>query len=718
MSCFRQSAGVQIRDPPVVSVSKKKAPAKAERSKVIELLFEAALLEEAQLKKALQRSKWETNIHQEGGLGDGAGLESEVLDEPKGKSINTSEGSGLKPGVPDVSKADSFKSDYESWGDSDDNDDDDQQGDDERTKTDNDKSAYKNKTDNEEEDEFVHTPNDYVPTDDENIDDEEYDHINEEMYSDVNVELKDIELEGEGKDNKEMTDAGHVDAEHENVNQEVADDQVKDDDQATLTAAPAIQKTKTSPLLTVPILVIPESLTAPATTIPLPIPPFIPIPQQSTPIPTSTTTEATTFTPVVPESETLTAIHQKVSDLKKEVKILKDINHDPTILAAVKFEVSSTVKEYLGTSLDDALHKVLQTHSAEFIKEHSIPADVVEELKQQQKPQTSAEDIRKIKMEHAAKQQESQYTIKSSDKVALKEFDQKRALFKTMTASKTFNINPKHKALYHALMESILADKDVMDKGVTEIQKKRKPDDADRDENHPAGPYQSAQAEEIVFETADTQVPQNPEEDMGNTFEQPNVEAALKQDCDLNDQLDWNNPEGDRYPFDLSKPLPLIESRGRQIIPADYFFNNDLVYLQGESTDMKHTTLITKIKVAKYELSEIEDIVPTLWSPIKVTYDKHVALVTSHQGPKRQRFYGYATDRVSKHDVYSRKRILAVTNVKVNKWYGYGHLEEIKVQRYNQKLLNNLDGEVIVHFAVALRMFTRRIIIQKRVEDL
>ncbi|GJT83605.1 hypothetical protein Tco_1057947 [Tanacetum coccineum] len=25
----------------------------------------------------------------------------------------------------------------------------------------------------------------------------------------------------------------------------------------------------------------------------------------------------------------------------------------------------------------------------------------------------------------------------------------------------------------------------------------------------------------------------------------------------LNDQLDWNNPEGDRYPFDLSKPLPL-----------------------------------------------------------------------------------------------------------------------------------------------------------------
>ncbi|GKC46022.1 hypothetical protein Tco_1063744, partial [Tanacetum coccineum] len=27
----------------------------------------------------------------------------------------------------------------------------------------------------------------------------------------------------------------------------------------------------------------------------------------------------------------------------------------------------------------------------------------------------------------------------------------------------------------------------------------------------------------------------------------------------VNDRLDWNNPEGDVYPFELSKPLPLIQ---------------------------------------------------------------------------------------------------------------------------------------------------------------
>ncbi|GKF72826.1 hypothetical protein Tco_0208940 [Tanacetum coccineum] len=84
--------------------------------------------------------------------------------------------------------------------------------------------------------------------------------------------------------------------------------------------------------------------------------------------------------------------------------------------------------------------------------------------------------------------------------------------------------------------------------------------------------------------------------------------------------------------------------------------------------------------------------VPKLWSPIKVAYDKHAALGTSHWRPKRQRFYRYATNMVSKHDVYSTKRIIAVTNFKVNKWYGYGYLKEIEVQRSDQKLYKFMEG--------------------------
>ncbi|GKD88247.1 hypothetical protein Tco_1363754, partial [Tanacetum coccineum] len=176
----RQSTGVRIQDTPGVSVSKKKAPAKAERSKGIELLSDATLLEEAaQLKKALKRSKRDTNIHQAGGSSKGADFESEVTYEPKGKSSNTSEGTGLKPGVPDVSKADSSESD----------------NDEEET----------------QDDEFVHTPEDYVPTDDETNDEsndvteEEYERINEELYGDVNISLTDAEPTDEEKGDMEIT---------------------------------------------------------------------------------------------------------------------------------------------------------------------------------------------------------------------------------------------------------------------------------------------------------------------------------------------------------------------------------------------------------------------------------------------------------------------------------------------------------------------------------
>ncbi|GKD85927.1 hypothetical protein Tco_1357081 [Tanacetum coccineum] len=213
----------------------------------------------------------------------------------------------------------------------------------------------------------------------------------------------------------------------------------------------------------------------------------------------------------------------------------------------------------------------------------------------------------------------------------------------------------------------------------------------------------------------------------------------------LTDQLDGNISEGDRYPFNLRKPIPLVMSRNHQIVPVDYFFNNDLAYLQRRSTSRTYMTSLTKTKAAKYDLPRIKDMVPNLWSSVKVAYDKHSLLGTSYWGPKRQTFYGYASNMISKHDVYSTKRILAVTNVKVNEWYGYGHLEEIEVRRSDQQLykfmkgnfprlnlhdikdmlilvvqyrLFNLKGDVIMHLAAALRMFTRRIVIQKRVEDL
>ncbi|GJY49205.1 hypothetical protein Tco_0439161 [Tanacetum coccineum] len=125
------------------------------------------------------------------------------------------------------------------------------------------------------------------------------------------------------------------------------------------------------------------------------------------------------------------------------------------------------------------------------------------------------------------------------------------------------------------------------------------------------------------------------------------------------DQLDWNNPEGKQYPHDLRKPLPLIpNSRSRQVIPFDHFINNDLAYLSGGV------------------------------SSLLVNYDKHALWGISHWGRKHQQFYGFTANRESARDVYSKRK------------------------------LTNLNVEDRLAFGVSLRMFTRSIIIQRRVKDL
>nr|GEZ16359.1 hypothetical protein [Tanacetum cinerariifolium] len=91
-------------------------------------------------------------------------------------------------------------------------------------------------------------------------------------------------------------------------------------------------------------------------------------------------------------------------------------------------------------------------------------------------------------------------------------------------------------------------------------------------------------------------------------------------------------------------------------------------------------------------------------------YDKNALWGVSHWGRKRQQFYGFAVNRESAHDVYSKRRIIAVTELKIVEWHSYKHLDWIT--------LTNLTVEERFAFNVSLRMFTRSIVIQRRVEDL
>nr|GFB03979.1 hypothetical protein [Tanacetum cinerariifolium] len=77
----------------------------------------------------------------------------------------------------------------------------------------------------------------------------------------------------------------------------------------------------------------------------------------------------------------------------------------------------------------------------------------------------------------------------------------------------------------------------------------------------------------------------------------------------LTDKLDWNNLEGDRYSFDLSKPLLLQGPPVHQKVASNYFFNNDLEYLKNSDPEVTYTTSITKIKATRLFHLDWNDIV-------------------------------------------------------------------------------------------------------------
>ncbi|GJS42062.1 hypothetical protein Tco_0567105 [Tanacetum coccineum] len=375
-----------------------------------------------------------------------------------------------------------------------------------------------------------------------------------------------------------------------------------------------------------------------------------------------TTTDAPTVTTTVPESNALIVVELRVAKLEKDVFELKNVDHSAEALAILKSQVPSVVDNYLGSKVGDTPTVDLEQGS-----------------------EKSALEILQIKREQAKKQQTPKFTIKSTDKAALEEYDLKTALYQSMHANKSFNRNLSNHRLYHALMEALIEDENAMDKGVADTVKdhKRKHDD---DEDPLARPNQckqtkrrrtkesesskkpsstketpkgkapskgsktgkSAPAKEPIEEPIVEVIIDDVGDDVAHDDNQPQAASKPKTTKTLNPdwfkqpsrpptpdpewnkyKLDWNNPEGDRYPFDLSKPLPLQGPLGHRTVAADYFFNNDLKYLKNSDPEVTYTSSIMKTKTARYEIKGIEGMVPTLWSTIK-----HVYVIDAEKGIK------------------------------------------------------------------------------------
>ncbi|GJT12826.1 putative nucleotidyltransferase, ribonuclease H [Tanacetum coccineum] len=669
--------------------------------------------EVADLKKAIRARKLVSGPQHAGGLSEGVGLQPEVLDESK---FGT--------------KADANSED--SWG----------------TESDNDEEDVNDASDKEDDHEFDDVHN----ADDEEDDDEEY--VNKEDEDDDNrsfdltkTDDEETELENgdQVREDAEKHDDDKAEEEKDTIQDLVQEDQAKYDQEKV--PAPMTHKEKPHLIITTSSQlvssnysnqflvsspecslletvkesqdaevismvdvqvqqVIPVFLSAPLLDILAYVIPPTPTNQAPSLIQTKTTTTTSKVPPpstsTNPDSETIYSLLLRVSDLEKEVQDLKQADHSPKILASMKSQLPSVVDNYLGTKLGDSLQKVLQRHIADLIQQYSL--------------QTL---IKPLEM-HSQK--------------SVADIYQKEIVFQMIWENKMYLKHPTYQNLYDALMESLLLDEDEMDmtsKVILDAEPSKKTSTS-KDSSKGKSPATSSKSgksmtveeevEEPVFmldsndgeqaadtENVDNDMPIDQGDILGNIDEQPNVDAAPKRDWFKKlkraltlepDKLTKADPVGPVYNHlkgtckncvelnytkeefyrALSKKLDYNNLEGNSY----FFFNKDLEYLRGGSNDKKYTASTTKSKAAR-------------------------------------------------HDVYSTLRILSIISVKVDEWYGYGHLKEIIVKRADKKLytfmegdfkrlhlndiedmlllvvqnkLDYLDGNVVVHLAASLPPYT------------
>ncbi|GKC09753.1 hypothetical protein Tco_1001363 [Tanacetum coccineum] len=650
--------------------AKKPKQAKKTRQEVYNYANSRSLLEATRFKKALKKSKQEAHKLHASGSGDGVGSQPKVPDESQDKITGDSEDDNSNDDdSDDVTNDDDDVVDSDADGDN-------EASDSERTDSDEDKNPNLNQNDDEEEEyeeEYLRTPDNYEFSND---DDE---------YEDVNVRLKDAEHEKEGKGDADMTD---VKTEGPMQSSSVSSDFARQF--LNLDNVPPVDNefismmnvkvhheepsTQTPSFLTILVTVIPETSIAAAPTIPPKIPPIAPLPQQSTPTPTPAPTTDTTTTSIL---------------ALLDFSSLFDFDQRSQIPAMINAQHS--------TRLEDSIQKAFRSYTTKFEKkaqgekqryidliEKSVK-DIIKDEVKSQLPQIlpkEVSDYATLVIQRTITESFENVLAKSSSQpkstyeaaTSLTEFELKKILLDKMQKSKSYQGAQEYKELYDGLVKSYKLDKDLFESYGKAYSLKRDLKDKDKDEDPPAGSNQGLKIRKTskdVEPSKGSKLKESKSSSSKSTKSQPkssgkstqaeeSVFETATQRCHRIKEEIWNNPKGHEYPFDLSKPLPLIEDRGRQVVLVGYFINNDLEYLKGGSSSRKYTTSTTKTKAAKYDdIQGIEDMVPSLWSPVKVDYDRYVVL----------------------------------THVKVIKWYDYGYLKEIEVRREDQKHYKFKEGD-------------------------
>nr|GEV96781.1 hypothetical protein [Tanacetum cinerariifolium] len=425
-----------------------------------------------------------------------------VPEEQQRKTSSADERTGTKPGVLDANDVKSDANDNNEASDS------------EKTDSDEDDNLNLNLND-EEEEEDARTPDNFEFRDD----DEKYD----ELYKDVIVRLKVTEHEEVWKGDAKMTNTTH-----ESASQEKSYEQVIEDAHVTLTSS---QKTKVfmmnvktphdelsnqaSPNLLVPMTGIPETSSSYVMAVTLTIQPFSSIPQMTIPTHVPTTEPTTSSIPALPYFVSLFRFDERVSALEQDLSQVKQYytTEFEKKVQAEKEKYNDIIKKLVKEIIKDEVKSQLP---------HIIPREI-SDFATPVIHSTINESLENIVLAKSSSQPQSTYEAATS----LTEFQLKKILLKKLKKSKLYQAVEQHKDLYGALRgcEDKDKDEDPLARSDQGLKKKKtnkdvkpsrgsKSKESKSSSSNGSKPQskssgKSAQAEELMFDTANTEMPQD-----------------------------------------------------------------------------------------------------------------------------------------------------------------------------------------------------------------
>ncbi|GJY30280.1 hypothetical protein Tco_0413775 [Tanacetum coccineum] len=425
-SASKPATGIVIREPPVETKSKRKEKEKVDvaHGKGIELLSEVALSEKAQMKEARMKSL--RDFHKTHPSGSGTVAEKPPSVEKITPTV-TSEGTGDKPGVPDVTNDDSSESESESWGNDEDDSNNEQESSDESSKQENeseeqelDSEQDEESNDDDQEQEDFDQENE--SEDDEMKSDEEQgmDDTTDQFDDDADARLEEPTETATGIIQKEGNDTEMTEAQQGNENLETTQEQVVEDAHVTISTVP--KKT-----------IVPVTSSSRSSYLASKFLNFSDIPQTDAKI-------------------VITALEKEVVDLKK----------DP-----IHTQVTSLVDSHLDTRLGETRKELMNFHS------ESLTARIKEQVKDQlpqilpQKVSNFAPPVIKKLIKESRDEvtltkvsSQPQYTYEAAS--TLTEFELKKILLDKMEKSESYLTAPEHRDCYDGLKKSYALNKDFI----------------------------------------------------------------------------------------------------------------------------------------------------------------------------------------------------------------------------------------------------------------